>query len=146
MSNIKSFADQIVDWQKVLAAYAAHADLMSAAAFVRDELEQALETAVELKGQQEIQKAATMVTTKQIREVSRVGREAARRIRSHARSMLGSRSEDLAAFQVPPLRDRHVRRGQPDNETPTQPQPPGPAPEVAKAESSEAPVVSSKGD
>src|SRR5262245_24978572 len=121
MSDIKSFADFISSWQKVLAAYAANADVMTAAAFLRDELEQSLERAVDLKGQQENQKAAKQETTKEIWQVMRVGNEAARRIRNHARSMLGSRSERLAAFQVLPLRDRHVRRGQPDEESPTQP-------------------------
>jgi hypothetical protein len=150
MSVIKSFADFIVDWQKVLAAYAANAKILTGAAFLRDELEKALERAIELKGVQEVQKAAKQATTKEIREVKRVASEAARRIRSHAKSMLGSRSEHLAAFQTPPLRDRQVRRGQPDEESPTQPaapENPEPAPEIAKpSEPSAAPVDSPKGD
>jgi hypothetical protein len=120
-SMIRSFADHIVAWRRILAAYDANADRMTAAEFLREELEGFVEQALQLKGQQENQQALKQETTRGIREVMRAGQESARRIRNHARSMLGNRSERLAAFQLLPLRDRKVRRGQPDEETPSAP-------------------------
>ena len=121
MPIIQSFAESIVAWKKILAAFHANAEKLAPMAFLQEELEDLVERALELKSLQENQAAEKQETTKEIRQLMRAGQEAARRIRRAAQAALGSRSELLKAFLVMPLRDRKVRRGESDTPAPSEP-------------------------
>jgi len=130
MSTIKSFADLIMDWEKLLAAYAANAGSLAAMEPLRLEFAALRDRVLELKNQQAIQISEKQLTTQDIKVRLRAGREMARRLRGHAKAVLGTYNELLVAFQVTPLRDRRTRRGEPPvppaSTTPPPEEPPPP--------------------
>jgi AcrR family transcriptional regulator len=105
-NNVSSFADQILDWERLMRAYDDHAVLMQPAQNIREALAQ---TFAELRGLKVIQESAAaqrQQATQDILEKVRVGREQARRLRGMAKGLLGTQSEGLVQFQVAPLRSR----------------------------------------
>jgi hypothetical protein len=145
MSNNKSFADFIRDWEKLLAAYEANAETLAGNESLKLQLEAIVDQARDLKNQQEIQIGVKQATTKKCREIARAGNEVARSLRSIARGRIGPRDERLVAFSVAPLRDRRARRGEaepaegaPPAPEAAPPSPPGTSPPAGKpAKSSE---------
>jgi len=123
-TNVKSFADFILDWEKLLAAYAEHAQSLSGLEPMRLQLVELRDRALELKQQQEVQIGAKQRTTQDTQMVVRSAQEVARRLRKHAIAVLGTDNELLVAFGVAPRRDRKSRRGEPPLPPVVEPPPP----------------------
>ena len=121
---VKSFADIVLDWEKLLAAYSAHAESLPALESTRLLLVDLRDKALELKRQQEVQISAKQRTTQETKGVVRSGSEAARRLRKYAAAVLGTDNELLVAFGVAPRRDRRSRRGEPPLPPVVEPPPP----------------------
>ncbi len=138
MASPSSFADVIHDWEKLLAAYAANATSLTAMEPQRLELEALLAQARELKNRHEVQKSINQEVTKETRETVTKGLEIARRLRSHAKAVLGTDSELLVGFQVAPRRERGSRKKAPQQpeETPQQSNANGASPSAKSSEPS----------
>ena len=119
MPNINSFADLMLDWERLLQATADNASDMEAAEPQRAALAQLLAEARNLKATQDSYNARRQQSTQEILEVSKMGREQARRLRGMAKGLLGTQNERLVQFQVAP-----VRRRSRTNTRPPEPPPP----------------------
>ena len=134
MPQIKSFADLIRDWEKLLAACLDNAVALASLEPLRLVLEGLLARGRELKNRQDALAAQKQVTTQELDALKEEGKEAARRLRGAVKSLLGSRSELLVQFNMAPLRKRAARKvlvKQPVPPAPVNPVPAGPAPTVA---------------
>jgi hypothetical protein len=132
MRNINSFADQILDWERLLQAVDDNAADMAVAQPQRAALAQTLAEARGLKAVQDSHAAQRQQSTQEILELVKMGREQARRLRGMAKGLLGTQNERLVQFQVAPIRRRSGKNTRP-------PEPPPPV-EVS-ADSSETPTV-----
>lgn len=132
MPEIKSFADLIRDWEKLLAACLDNAVILASLEPLRVVLEGLLAEGRELKNRQDALAAQKQVATQELDALKEEGREAARRLRGAVKSLLGSRSELLVQFNMAPLRKRGARKvlvKQPVPATPAPTAPAGPAPQ-----------------
>ena len=127
MSQTPSFADAIQEWQQQLDAYARNAARLTGMESERLELEAMLQKARELKDRQQSHVGVRQQTTKEINQLVTSGQELLRRLRSYAKSVLGTDNELLVDFKVAPRRPRGRRKPKP----PTTPPPEKPAPEDA---------------
>lgn len=117
MRNVSSFADQILDWQRLLQACDGNSEVMLPAQDMKAALAQTLAQVRGLKAVQDSAAAERQQATQDIQEAIQVGREQARRLRGMAKGLIGTKSERLVQFQVAPLRSRSRTR-------PPQPPPP----------------------
>jgi hypothetical protein len=131
MRNINSFADQILDWERLLQAVDDNTADMEVAQPQRAALAQTLAEARNLKAVQDSHAARRQQSTQEILELAKMGREQARRLRGMAKGLLGTQNERLVQFQVAPIRRRRGKNTRP-------PEPPPPV-EVS-ADSSETPT------
>jgi conjugal transfer/entry exclusion protein len=122
MRNVSSFADQILDWERLLQAFDDNAELMLPAQDLKAALAQTLAQVRGLKATQDSAAAERQQATQDIQEKIQVGREQARRLRGMAKGLIGTKSERLVQFQVAPLRSRSRTR-------PPEPPPPVEAPQ-----------------
>lgn len=114
MRNVSSFADQILDWERLLQAFDDNSAVMLPAQSLRDALAQSLAGVRSLKADQESAAAQRQQATQDLLEAIQAGREQARRLRGMAKGLLGTRTERLVQFQVMPLRSRsHTRPPEP---------------------------------
>jgi conjugal transfer/entry exclusion protein len=127
MRNVSSFADQILDWERLLQAFDDNAELMLPAQDLKAALAQTLAQVRGLKATQDSAAAERQQATQDIQEKIQVGREQARRLRGMARGLIGTKSERLVQFQVAPLRSRSRTR-------PPEPPPPVEAPQPMSGE------------
>jgi hypothetical protein len=122
---VSSFADQILDWERLLRAYDDNILVMQPAQDIQAALSQ---TVAEIRGLKVVQESTAgqrQQATQDILEKIQVGREQARRLRGMAKGLLGTKSERLVQFQVAPLRSRSRTRP-PEPPPPVEaPQPPG---------------------
>ncbi|HEX4495192.1 MAG TPA: hypothetical protein VIE43_05945 [Thermoanaerobaculia bacterium] len=131
MANQSTYAASFLDWEGLIAAVDRNSASLPGAEPAREALQTLLEQGKNLKLQQEGFAGSRQGTTEQLRDVLDEGREAARMLRAFVTSRLGSRSEVLAEYKIPPSRSRKVKR----TKTPT---PPPPAPEVQTAHATDA--------
>lgn len=128
MPNIGNYAKVVQDWTQLLAATEEHAAKMTDVSAERQELEQTLKKAEEVKARQESSTAARQVATQELTEVLAHGRDVAMRLRFAAKVKLGPRNEQLVQFGSAPLRKRKAstvkRRAKSKPEPPPEPQPP----------------------
>lgn len=134
MPDIKSFADLIRDWEKLLAACLDNAVLLASIEPLRVVLEGLLVDGREMKNRQDALSAQKQLATQELDALKEEGKEAARRLRGAVKSLLGTRSELLVQFNMSPLRKRGARKV-----LVKQPVPPAPVvtpkpPEVAAAD------------
>lgn len=106
MRNVSSFADQILDWQRLLQACDDNAEMMLPAQDLKALLAQTLAEVRGLKATQDAAAADRQQATQDIQEKIQVGREQARRLRGMAKGLIGTKSERLVQFQIAPLRSR----------------------------------------
>jgi hypothetical protein len=135
MPEIKSYADLIRDWVKLLAACRDNAAILGSIEPLRLALEDLLTRNQEAKSRQDALTAQRQAATQELEALKEEGREAARRLRGAVKSLVGSRSELLVHFNVAPLRKRGPRKvfvKQPVPPAPTVPATPLP-PEVTAA-------------
>lgn len=129
MPDIKSYADLIRDWVKLLAACRDNAAILGSIEPLRLVLEGLMAQNEEMKSRQDALAAQKQAATQELEALKEEGREAARRLRGAVKSLLGSRSELLVQFNVAPLRKRGPRKVFVKPPVPATPKPP----EVAAA-------------
>lgn len=101
-----SFGNEMRDMEGALAAFADNAELLGGAEPQRAALAVIVAEIKVLKDRQDSHTAARQEVTQQLREAMTRGREAARRLRSAVRAILGTKNERLVQFKVAPLRKR----------------------------------------
>jgi hypothetical protein len=121
MANQSTYAASFLDWEELIAAVDRNAASLPGVEPARETLQALLDQGKDLKLQQGGFAGSRQGTTEQLRDVLDEGREAARMLRAFVTSHLGSRTEMLAEYKIPPSRSRKVKR----TKTPTPP-PPGP--------------------
>lgn len=110
MPEIKSYAELIRDWEKLLAACQANATSLGSIEPIRLVLDTLLSEVRELKNRQDALTAQRQLATQELEAVKENGREAARRLRGAVKSLMGTRSEILVQFNLSPLRPRKGRK------------------------------------
>ena len=122
MANKSTYSASFLDWEGLLAAVDRNAALLPGAEPAKEALQALLAQGKDLKLKQEGFAGSRQGTTEQLQNVLDQGREAARMLRAFVTSHLGSRSEMLAEYKIPPSRSRKVKR----TKTPTPPTAPPP--------------------
>jgi hypothetical protein len=121
MPAINSQADITQDWTGLADATEKNPEVRQLVESDYQVLKQSLTDMQSLKLQQTDLQAQRQEVTQKLRAVITQGREAAIRIRAHAKARLGPRSERLVHFSVAPLRARGARKPvvkPPSGETP----------------------------
>lgn len=101
-----SFADTVVEWEQLLAAWIANASELPNLDPQRLELETLLRELRQLGVQQDAQQAVAQETTKNIKERIKRGRPIATQLRAGVTARYGTRSEKLVEFGMKPFRTR----------------------------------------
>ncbi len=101
MPSITTYADFFRDWRGLVSACAQHAEKVPGVEAFKTDLEATLVRAEDLKAQQETLESTRLEATKNFREAIQEGEEKARRLRSHVKSVLGTRSPLLTQFGIP---------------------------------------------
>jgi hypothetical protein len=136
MRNPTSYADRLVDFEKLLAAATANADKLPDLSVLRAPLEQIV---TELKGlttRSDTLVADKQVLVKQRKDALRRGHVQSIALRAAIRGVIGPFEEKLVEFRVTPIRPRGPRSkgNTPQTEPPTQTPPTGTQlPTTAKA-------------
>lgn len=110
MATQNSFADLMLDWQKLLAACADNATALTTAEPQRALVEKMLQEAQALKAQQSSHTASKQSTVQQLDALLRDGREAARRLRAMVKGLVGTDKESLVQFGIAPNRKRKKKK------------------------------------
>jgi hypothetical protein len=135
MATNNSFADVMLEWEKVLAACADNAAELTTAEPQRAALEAALKEARDLSGQRDSHRAAKQRTRQQLSKVIQDGREAARRLQGVVKGNLGTDNERLVQFNIPPRRKRPRKAKEtspPASTPPSTPPPAGGTPQMSQ--------------
>lgn len=119
MATNNSFADLMLDWQKLLAACADNAAALTTAEPQRAQVEKMLQEAQALKAQQESHTASKQSTVQQLDDLLRDGREAARRLRAMVKALVGTDKESLVQFGIAPNRKRGKKKKPAESPPPT---------------------------
>ena len=127
MANKQSYGASFLDWEGLLAAVDRNAALLPGADALKATLQTLVTQGKELKLKQEGFAGSRQSTTEQLRAVFDQGRETARMLRAFVTSHLGSRTEMLAEYNIPPARSRKVKKAKP----PTVPTPEAKTPQAA---------------
>lgn len=127
MPSTGNYAKVVQGWKQILSATVEHADKMTDASKERQELEETLKRAEEIKARQESHTAARQASTQELTEVLAHGNDVAMRLRFVAKVKLGPRNEQLVQFGAAPLRKRKAstakRRAKSKVEPVPEPQP-----------------------
>ena len=99
MATINSFADVTSQWQKLLAACADNAPLLTNAEPQRLALETILKELLDLKALQDSYRGAKQEARQKLEKVLQEGREAARRLQSGVKANIGTNNERLVQFR-----------------------------------------------
>jgi hypothetical protein len=127
MSTTNSFAEVTSSWQKLLAACADNAAVLTMAEPQRLALEKMLKDALDLKSLQESHRGAKQEIRQQLTLAVKEGREAARRLQGAVKANVGTSNERLVQFNIKPIRPRGARKKvapAPQVPTPQVPAPP----------------------
>jgi hypothetical protein len=103
MPNFASFAAVMRDWESLLAAYKAHAELLPDLEVHRALLEKQLLQAKALKDKQDLEEGLRRKTTQELKAVIDEGREQAIALRGLVKAHLGRKDKLLAQFGVAPF-------------------------------------------
>lgn len=106
MPNINSFADLVLDQEKLLRAFQDNAGTLSPAEPQRTTVADNLKQLQELKGRQDSFAAQRQQATQELVALMKQAREDARRLRAIVKGLLGTRNERLVQFKVAPVRSR----------------------------------------
>jgi hypothetical protein len=101
MPSITTYADLFRDWRGLASASLQHADKVPGVEAFRTDLEATLARAEGLKTLQETLESTRLEATKNFGEVIQEGLEKARKLRSHVKAVLGTRSPLLTQFGIP---------------------------------------------
>jgi len=106
MPNKNSFADLVLDQEKLLRAFEDNAEDLVPAGPQRDAVASNLSQLYNVKGRQDSFAAQRQETTQELGALMHQTREDARRLRALVRGLLGTRNERLVQFQVARVRSR----------------------------------------
>jgi len=106
MGKITAQAKVFRDWESLIASCIKNGDLLPGIDALRADLESLLAQAREAKSQQEFLEGNRQVTTQRLQQLILDGEEGARKLRAFVKIRLGSRSELLTQFAIPPIRRR----------------------------------------
>ena len=106
MPNINSFADLVLDQEKLLRAFKDNAEILVTAEPQRDAVADNLKQLQELKARQDSFTAQRQQATQDLVALMKQAREDARRLRALVKGLLGTKNERLVQFQVAPFRSR----------------------------------------
>lgn len=106
MPNINSFADLVLDQEKLLRAFEDNAENLVPAGPQRDLVESNLSQLHAVKARQDSFTAQRQEATQELGALMHQAREDARRLRALVKGLLGTRNERLVQFQVAPVRSR----------------------------------------
>ena len=124
MPEIKSYADLIRDWEKLLNSANARQDQLPNVEPFRESVQQVIAEAKEVKARQDAATADRQRATQELTEVINRGRDLVSRLRQAIRAVLGTKNEMLILFGVMPVR----RRARKTPAAPVTPNPPAPRP------------------
>lgn len=106
MPNINSFADLVVDQEKLLRAFQDNAEFLSPAQAQRNTVAANLAQLQDIKARQDSFAAQRQRATQELVAQMKQAREDARRLRALVKGLLGTQNERLVQFQVAPVRSR----------------------------------------
>ncbi|HVG07772.1 MAG TPA: hypothetical protein VNM67_08700 [Thermoanaerobaculia bacterium] len=106
MPNKSSYADLVVDQEKLLRAYEDNLQVLTPAEPQRNAVASNLGQLHDVKARQESFRAQSQGATQNLELLMRQAREDARRLRALVKGLLGTRNERLVQFQVAPNRSR----------------------------------------
>jgi hypothetical protein len=106
MSVINAQGDVFREWEGLLNACQAHAGLLPNIDSIRNRMQDILSQARQVKAAQEEHEGRRQGATQQLGELIKEGREVARRLRSFAKSQIGTNNELLVQFGAAPIRRR----------------------------------------
>lgn len=106
MPNINSFADLVLDQERLLLAFDDNAEELAPAEPQRNAVAINLDRLRDLKARQDSFGAQRQQTTQDLLALMDKTREDARRLRGMVKGLLGTRNERLVQFQVAPVRRR----------------------------------------
>jgi hypothetical protein len=124
MGKITAQAKVFRDWESLVASCINNGELLPGVEPLQAELEALLGQAKAMKADQENLKGNRQERTQRLNQIILNGEEAARKIRGFVRIRLGSRSEHLVQFGVPPIRKRPGRAKAAKVPVPSSPQVP----------------------
>lgn len=110
MPTNASFATVMRDWESLLAAYKAHAELLPDLEVHRALLEKQLLQAKALKDKQDFEAGLRLKTTQELKAVIDEGREQAIVLRGLVKANLGRKANLLAKFGVAPFKPARRRK------------------------------------
>lgn len=106
MPQTSSFADFIIDWERLLAAFANNEGNLPDFSLQVASLESILQEAKTVSTRQDASRSLLAADSKRRREVVFEGRAAASRLRSALKGHLGGHNEKLVEFGIRPVRQR----------------------------------------
>lgn len=109
MPEIKSYADLIRDWEKMLTSVNERQDQLPNIEAFRQPVEQLLAEAKVIKARQDAATGDRQRATQELKEVITRGRDLVGKLRQAVRAHLGLKNEMLILFGVMPVR-RRVRK------------------------------------
>jgi thiamine kinase-like enzyme len=112
MPNINSFADLVLDQEKLLRAFQDNTEILTPAEPQRNAVAFNLGRLHEVKARQESFAAQRQEATQELEILMQQAREDARRLRAIVKGLLGTKNERLVQFLVAPVRSR-TRVGKP---------------------------------
>jgi hypothetical protein len=124
VGNINSYADHVVDWERLISAWEDVGEDLEPARPQRIALSETISRLYQLKAAQVSFTAQRQQVTQEIRERVKIGQEQARRLRGMVKGLLGTQSERLVQFGIIPVRPRGgaaVRQPDPPTEELTAP-------------------------
>jgi hypothetical protein len=106
MPNINSFADLVLDQEKLLRAFEDNSEILAPAEPQRAAVHINVDRLQEVKARQDSFAARRQEATQELVALMYQAREDARRLRALVKGLLGTRNERLVQFQVAPVRSR----------------------------------------
>jgi hypothetical protein len=112
MPKITAHGKIFRDWEGLLGAVERNASLLPQVDLRKAALESILAKAREMKAQQEDLDAKKQATTQALQQLVEEGQETARKLRAFVVSALGSRTELLKQFGLPPRRRKSSKQAE----------------------------------
>ncbi|HEX3129688.1 MAG TPA: hypothetical protein VH394_20300 [Thermoanaerobaculia bacterium] len=106
MSEITSFADFIIDWERLLTAVTNNEANLPDLGLQRISLQDILQEAKAVSTRQDASRSQLAMDSKRRREILFEGRAAASRLRAALKGALGGHNEKLVEFGLRPIRRR----------------------------------------
>ena len=110
MPKITEYAKTFRDWEGLLGACSQNASLLPTVEPLKVALETLLNQSRDLKLEQEGFAGQKKAVTERLQKTVTEGREAARKLRAHVQSQIGTKTELLSAFGIAPIGKRGKKK------------------------------------